>query len=90
MNRALRAWGANPPDWVIALARECDNKTQTQVGRDLECSPSAVNQVLAHTYQGRMDRFEQKVRGRYMKALVTCPVLGEIPTNDCVNNQAQA
>lgn len=90
MNRVLRAWGANPPDWIGVLAQECDRQTQSQVGRELGTSGSAVNQVLARSYQGRMDRFEAKVRGRYMKATVACPVLGEISTNDCLANQAQA
>lgn len=90
MSRAARAWGANPPDWIVVLAAECDKKTQTAVGVELDCSPSAVNQILARSYQGRMDRFEAKVRGRYMKATVVCPVLGEIATNDCLANQAQA
>jgi len=90
MNRAMRAWGANAPDWIVALAAECDKKTQSQVGRELDCSGSAVNQVLGNKYEGKLDRFESKVRGRYMKATVECPVLGEIPTNECVANQAQA
>jgi len=90
MNRAARAWGANPPDWIAVLARECDAKTQTQVGLELACSPSAVNAVLARRYPGRLDRFEQKVRGRYMKATLECPVLGEIATHECLANQVQA
>lgn len=90
MKRARQAWGANPPDWIVALAAECDRATQTQVGAALGCSPSAVNQVLSRSYQGRMDRFESKVRGRYMKATVPCPVLGDISTNDCFANQVQA
>ena len=90
MNRMLRAWGANPPEWIVRLAEECDRKTQTEVGAELACSPSAVNQVLARAYGGRLDRFEAKVRGRYMKATVTCPVLGEISTNDCLANQKHA
>lgn len=90
MNRALRAWGANPPEWVRVLARECDTKSQTLVGRELDCSPSAVNQVLARSYQGRLDRIEQKVRGRYMAATVACPVLGQIPSNECLGHQGQA
>lgn len=90
MNRAARAWGANPPDWIVVLATECDRKSQAEVGRELQRSGATVNQVLSRTYQGRLDRFEILVRGRYMKATVQCPVLGEISTNDCAANQKQA
>jgi hypothetical protein len=90
VNRALRAWGANPPDWIMRLAAECDSKTQAQVGQELGASGSAVNAVLGRRYPGRLDRLEQKVRGLYMKATVECPVLGEISTKDCLDNQRQA
>lgn len=87
MNRALRAWGANPPDWIVALASACDGKSQGEVARDLAISPARVNQVLGNSYKGRMDRMEQLVRGQYMKATVDCPVLGEISTRECQENQ---
>lgn len=90
MNRALRAWGANPPDWIKALARRCDTAgSQSRVAADLEISAAVVNQLLGHSYKGRMDRMESRVRGRLMQAKVMCPVLGEISTADCSSNQAK-
>ncbi len=91
VNRAMRAWGAKLPDWIKVLAERCDDhESQAKVAGELEISPSAVNQVLAHSYRGRLDRIEAKVRGVYMKAVVACPVLGEISTRDCLDNQAKA
>lgn len=91
VNRALRAWGKAIPDWVKVLAERCDShSSQTKVAAELEISPSAVNQVLARAYKGRIDRIEAKVRGVYMRAVVACPVLGEISTRDCLDNQAKA
>jgi hypothetical protein len=87
MNRALRAWGAKPPDWIKALAAACDRATQGAVARELEMSPAVVNQVLGRSYNGRMDRVEGKVRGKYMQATVDCPVLGVISTHDCLGHQ---
>jgi len=86
-NRALRAWGANPPDWIVALADACDKTTQGKAARDLGISAAVVNQVLGPVYKGRMDRVETRVRGEYMKAVVTCPVLGPISTRDCLAYQ---
>ena len=91
VNRVQRAWGANPPDWIMALAERCDKLgSQGEVGRELAVSAAVVNQVLGRSYKGRMARVESLVRGRYMKATVQCPVLDEISTNECLANQAQA
>lgn len=90
VNRVARAWGANPPDWIVALAAACDRTSQGQVAHELGISAPRVNQVLGRSYKGRMDRVEQLVRGQYMKAKVSCPVLGEISTRDCQENQSRA
>jgi hypothetical protein len=87
MTRALQFWGDTPPDWIVALAGACDQSSQAHIGRELDISPARVNQVLGRSYKGRMDRVEQLVRGQYMKATVMCPVLGEISTRDCQENQ---
>ncbi len=89
MNRAARAWGANPPDWIVALANACDATSQGQVARELDISSAVVNQTLGRSYKGRLDRIEARVRGQYMREVVACPVLGEISTKDCQENQKQ-
>ena len=89
MNRVARAWGANPPDWIVALAAACDRSSQGAVARELGRSSAAINQALGRSYKGRLDRLESRVRGQYMKATVACPVLGEISTLDCTDNQAR-
>lgn len=93
LNRAERAWGAALPDWVRVLAEQCDKEgSQGKVARALGYSSSSiVNQVLGRTNPAvRLDRVEAKVRGVYMKATVACPVIGEISTRDCQDNQKQA
>lgn len=90
MNRALRAWG-RLPDWVAVLAEKCDlNQSQAKVAAEIGVSSSAVNQVLARAYKGRLDRIEERVRGVYMRKVVQCPVLGEISTLECQDNQVKA
>lgn len=88
-NRAARLWGANAPDWIVALAAECDRTSQGQCAERLGISSAAVNQVLGNAYKGRMDRVEQRVRGELMRETVTCPVLGEISRRDCLDYQAR-
>lgn len=89
LQRAAAAWGPNVPDWITALALECDATSQGKVAARLEISAAVVNQVLGNTYKGRVERVETRVRGEYMKATVTCPVLGEISTRDCIANQTK-
>lgn len=89
-NRAARFWGANAPDWIAALAVECDRTSQGQCAARLGISPALVNQVLGHSYKGRFDRIEQRVRGELMRETVDCPVLGEISRRDCLDHQARA
>lgn len=90
MNRAARGWGANPPDWIVALAAACDRTSQGHVARELDISPAVVNQALANNYRGRLDRVEARVRGQYMQQVVACPVLGDLSTKECQENQKQA
>lgn len=86
LDRARAAW-KTLPDWILALAAACDASTQEKVGKQLGISGSAVNQALGNVYKGRNERIEACVRGEYMQAVVTCPVLGEISTRACIGNQ---
>lgn len=81
--RARAAWGAALPDWVAALARACDGASQGQVARRLGKSTTVINQVLGNKYGARLNTFAARVRGEFLRATVTCPVLGEISTRRC-------
>jgi hypothetical protein len=87
LDRAGEAWGKRVPDWITVLALKCDDSSQGAVAKKLGMSAAVVNQVLGNVYKGRVDRVEAMVRGEYMKAVVTCPVLGVISTRDCIANQ---
>lgn len=89
LDRSGAAWGKKVPDWITMLALKCDEGSQGTVALKLGISPAVVNQVLGNVYKGRMDRVEACVRGEYMKAVVACPVLGEISTRDCIANQTR-
>lgn len=78
-----------PPDWVKALAASCDGSTQAEVADRLGCSAAAVNQVLSHAYEGRLDRMEARVRGTLMAESVDCPVVGEISRSACMTHQGR-
>jgi hypothetical protein len=87
---AREAWGAELPDWVERLAVEADRTSQNQAGREIGYSGSVVHSVLKRNYTGNMDKVEKAVRGRFMKAVVECPVLGEIGADVCLGHQKRA
>jgi len=87
--RARKGWGETLPPWIAALARACDEGTQTDVARRLGYSVAVVNTVLRGTYRGDTKRVETAVRGALMAETVACPVLGEIDKQRCLAEQAK-
>lgn len=87
--RASAAWGAGLPDWVMALARACDapGTTQRQVAATVGYTPPVISQILNATYKGNLRRVETVVRGAFMAEAVDCPVLGNLPVNECLEHQ---
>lgn len=83
VDTARGAWGEDLPDWVLRLAEECDASSQSKVAAKLGRSPALVSLVLRHKYPGSYAAVEEIVRGVYMRAVVVCPALGELPTHEC-------
>ena len=90
LSGARAAWGTSLPDWVETLAAMADASSQGKAGRDIGYSGSVVNAVLKGVYNGDLEAVEKAVRGRFMKATVMCPVLGEIAANQCLEHQKRA
>ena len=80
---AERAWGKDLPDWVLALANACAATSQNRVAQDLDRSASLVSNVLRRKYPGDMAAIEERVRGVFMATVISCPVLGDLPTDRC-------
>lgn len=80
-------WCGTPPDWVVALAGACDQASQSAVAKRCGYSPSTVNQVLRNRYAGDLGAVEAAVRGALMAHVVACPVLGEVPSHQCIAHQ---
>ena len=60
--RAARK-GAPLPDWLEALARECDRTSQNKTAARLGYTAGAVSAILGNTYRASTEAFEQAVRG---------------------------
>ena len=80
---ARAAWGDALPDWISALAEECDRTSQSKAAARLERSDSLVSGVIRNRYPGDMQAVEEIVRGTLMSEHVDCPVLGKTGKHIC-------
>jgi len=87
---AKAAWGDPLPDWIEVLARECARTTQAKVAARIGYSGGMVSQLLRRRYKGNLAAVESAVRGAWMGAKVSCPVMGALPTDACLEWQRKA
>jgi hypothetical protein len=83
MDVAREAWGNTLPDWVETLARQCSERSQAAVARELDRSGAVISQVLRRIYPADTARIEERVRGLFMAGQVECPALGPLSTLAC-------
>lgn len=83
------SWGDDAPEWVLLLAEQCDRSTQKKVAEQIGYCGAVVNQVLKRRYGGDLAAVEKSVRGAFLNATVSCPVLGDLPLNRCLQHQRQ-
>lgn len=77
------------PAWIEVLRAECGRSGQKKTANRLGVSAAQVNQVLKGAYKGNPAKLEQRVRGELMRETVRCPVLGEINTRRCLDEQVR-
>ncbi|MDT0496491.1 hypothetical protein RM530_03810 [Algiphilus sp. W345] len=87
LDTAVAAWGEGMPDWVRVLATQCDASSQSTVAKALGYSGGIVGPVLRRTYTAGYDAVEARVRGAFLAATVSCPVLGEMALHVCLQHQ---
>lgn len=87
IDRAAIAWGDQAPDWVIALAEDCDRTSQRAAAQRIGYSAATVSLVISKTYTGDLTAVEQQVRGVLLRATVNCPVVGDLAADRCLTHQ---
>lgn len=75
--------------WINALAEQCKTQSQKNVGAEIGYSAAVVNQVLKGAYKGDLSKVEKAVKGAFMNEKVNCPVMGEMASHVCLENQKQ-
>lgn len=90
IDTAQQAWGNPLPDWIAVVAEQCTKMSQSRVASRLGYSPAVISQLLRGRYKGNVDAIEDAVRGAWMGATVSCPVVGEMRTDVCRDWQRKA
>jgi hypothetical protein len=85
--KARAAWADKLPDWVEALAIEANRTNSARTAKRIGYSGAVLSHVFANNYPGDIARVEAKVRGALMSAIVTCPIVGEIGLDRCLDEQ---
>lgn len=73
--------------WIDVLREECERTSQNQVAKRLGVSGPLVSQVLHGNYKGSLDNIQARVEGELMSRTIACPILGDISTRQCLDNQ---
>jgi hypothetical protein len=93
IDKARAAWGDPLPDWIAALAAECDRTSQGATGKRLPrsggsgYSAATINCVLGKSYGADRTVIEPSVRPAPMSPPVDCPVIGEMSASACIEHQ---
>lgn len=80
---AREAWGDDLPDWVEALAQECQRTSQNKAAQVLGYSNGAVSMVIRNKYVANSQGIEMAVRGALMSESIDCPFIGMIGKDVC-------
>lgn len=73
--------------WTDILKQQCRQHSQKWVGEQMGYSAAVVNQVLKGAYKGDLTKVEKAVKGAFMNEKVDCPVMGEMASHVCLENQ---
>ena len=89
VGKVKAAWGTAAPDWVMVLAEACARSSQSAVAKKVGYSAPTISAVLSNTYNGNMPKVEEAVRWQLIGDTVSCPILGAIRKNECLDWQAK-
>lgn len=80
---------ALPPDVKAALQEAVARfGSQAKVAGELGVTGAVISALLKDKYLGSVAVMEQRIRGEFMLETVRCPVMGNLSTKSCLDNQA--
>lgn len=87
--KAEAGWEGNVPDWIAVLADLTEAHGLKQISIRVGVSKATISQAISNTYRADLATVQKKVRGALMGETITCPVLGEIGADTCLDWQAK-
>lgn len=84
------SWGADLPEWIEALALECERSSQNKVALKLGRSGALISQVLRNKYPGDLDGLQERFEAEFQQAAIYCPALGGISLSECLSWRRKA
>ncbi len=90
VDNAIQAWGALPPDWIMALAEDANRTSGTEAAQRIGYSSAVVTSVINNNYRGAMKTVEARVRGALLAEEVDCPIIGAIRRDRCMDEQKKS
>lgn len=87
IDTAIEYYGQDLPDWIRVMAEQVDATNQKTVSDRINYSPAVVSQALKGQYAGNVDNVRKAVLGAFAGATVNCPVLGDLPQQECLRWQ---
>jgi len=85
--KAIAAWTAEAPAWVLVLADACDKTSQRAVADQLGKSSGYVSRLISRSYAGSYPEAEQLVRATLSAEEVVCPLYGQMQLKTCIRNR---
>jgi hypothetical protein len=81
------SWNGAPPAEVVALAEEANRTSGAAAAKRIGYTGAVVTQIIGNKYPGDVAGVFARIRGALMGETVTCPVLGEIDRDHCLDEQ---
>ena len=79
-----------PPDVLAALELAvAELGTQTKVAARLRVSLTVISLLRNGRYQGDVAGMAERIRGEFMAELVSCPVMGQLGRQHCLEYQSR-
>lgn len=85
--KAQAAWG-QVPDWVRALADECDRIGLRNIAGRMGISPAMVSLAINNKREN-LEFIKHKAEQKLMITIVACPYLGVLSVTECLQEQAK-
>ena len=86
--KAIAAWGTEMPPWVRTLAIACEGASLRQAAARLDVSPAMVSLAINNKRRD-LSFIKDRVEQHLMTIQFSCPVLGVISINRCLQEQAR-